>query len=117
MDGPFVKAYMSTPYSESARRMADFLNTNPGVASAIANWIWLFNIVHNRITTLRLPTSRLALLDQHMAIFNVDGSTAIDAMAAAGWLTIDSTTPLTVTFTTWDDVEGRTFGKTKTTRP
>lgn len=111
MTGPFVKAFMSTPYSDSAHKMADFLGVSTGVASAIANWIWLFNIVHNRVATLRLPTSRMALLDQHMAVFDVDGARAIDAMAAAGWVKIEDTPTFTVTFTTWDEVEGRTFGK------
>lgn len=110
-DGPFVKAYQATPYSDSANSMATFLNVSPGHAASLANWMWLFNIIHNRTAKLKLPSSRLALLEQHMAVYQTDATRVIDAMAHAGWITIDNTAPLTITFTTWDQVEGRTFGK------
>lgn len=109
-DSPFVKAYHSTPYSDSARAMADFLNCSPGHAASLANWMWLFNIIHNRTARLKLPSSRLALLEQHMDVYQIESTRVIDAMAHANWLTIDDTSPLTITFTTWDDIEGRTFG-------
>ena len=114
-DSLFVKAYHSTPYSDAARRMADFLDISTGLAASLANWMWLFNIMYNRTARLKLPSSRLVLLEQHMAVYNIDATRIIDAMAHAGWLTIDDTSPLTITFTTWDDIEGRTFGsKAKT---
>jgi hypothetical protein len=45
-----------------------------------------------------------------MHVYQIEASRVIDAMEHAGWLTIDDTNPLTITFTTWDDIEGRTFG-------
>lgn len=109
--GYFVKAYQSTPYSDKAIRMSEFLDIEPLYAAALAWWVWLYNMTSNRTADLVLSQSTLRMLDLHLksaAGTRVDAEAVLDAMEHAGWVEYrPGKRSLVAHFTTWDEMEGR----------
>lgn len=107
--GMFEKLFQETPYSDSARKMADELGVDPLTASALAQWVWLFNRIHNNARRLTLSPGRRKTLDIHLSSVTdgrfTDSLEILDAMYAADWVDMNfDQRRVTVDFLTWERI-------------